>query len=498
MSQFSKTLKSFVGTSNLSIQALSKNSGVDRSFIHHILTGKRIPSDRAVLENIMRALALTPSQADEIRSLYNMEKIGENLFKRNALIKELLENLVGFDTTPPHIPSYYKHDFTHYPAATMLTGTLHINTVVKAVLEEESSKSQGFVKLIIQPDYKFLNDILLTLGNSGSPLQIEHVFCLQSDLKEDSENLYNIEAFQAVLPLLLSCPHYESYVYYDNIDSKFNSTTLFPYLIITSDIVIALTADYQNAALYIDEEFYDVYSDLFNNVLRRSSALAKKIIDPMDFYMQYSVYESGASERKEGLTFTSSLFSQPRLEYFLTDDILKRYIIDFPRKDEILKLMINRNHYYDEKLRSGYECTSYFTTEGLDAFWNTGLIAEIPAQFYHPLDKEDCLILLKKLYDSILHKSYKACIINTRKLRISEKFIISAMNEVNVFLMYKHPTNGTFHLEINEPSISMSFYQFLTLLGDSDMIYTEEETKRILLQKIDEYENELCKRKREA
>lgn len=53
MSQFSKTLKKYVSSSNISMQALSKNSGVDRSFIHHILTGNRIPADKAVLENIM-------------------------------------------------------------------------------------------------------------------------------------------------------------------------------------------------------------------------------------------------------------------------------------------------------------------------------------------------------------------------------------------------------------------------------------------------------------
>ncbi len=491
MSQFSKALKNYVSMSNLSIQSLSKNSGVDRSFIHHILTGKRIPSDKAVLENIMRALALTPSQADEIRHLYNIEKMGDNLYKRNMLIKDLLENLVGFDTTPPYIPTYYKHDFTHYPAATMLTGTLHINTVLKAVLEEESSKSHGFVKLIIQPDYKFLNDLLLTLGNGGNRLQIEHIFCLQKDLKEDSENLYNITAFQSVLPLLLSCPHYESFVYYDNIDSKFNATALFPYLILTSDIVIGLSSDYQNAALYIDEDFYDVYSELFHNVLRKSSALAKKIIDPMDFYMQYSIYELGPNDKKDGLPFTSSLFSQPRLEYFLTNELLNKYLIDFPMKNELLSVMVNRNDLYREKFQTGYVYTSFFTAEGLDSFWNTGRITEIPDEFYKPIDKEDCLTLLKILHDRILNKSYKASIVNTHKLHISEKFIISAINKVNVFLMYKHPTKGMFHLEINEPSISMSFYNFLTLISDSDYIYTEEETQNILFTKIKEYENEL-------
>lgn len=316
MSQFSTTLKKFVSKTNTSIQSLSRTSGVDRSFIHHILTGKRIPADKEVLENIMRALTLTPAQADELRHLYFIERIGEKQYSHNMLIKGLLENLVGFDSYSPQIPTTYKHDFTDYPAATMLTGSININIIIKAVLEEESSKEHGFVKLLTQPDYKFLMDILLAIGNSDTNLKIEHTFCLQKDLKDGSDDLYNLTAFQSVLPLILSCTNYNAYTYYDNIESKFDTTAVFPYLIITSDIIIGVSHNYQYAALYIDEDFYNAYTNIYENIFRKCSPFAKKVSDPIDYYMQYSTLEQIMSDDRDNLAFTSSLFPQPCLVFF--------------------------------------------------------------------------------------------------------------------------------------------------------------------------------------
>jgi len=498
MSQFSTVLKKYVSKSDISIQTLSKTSGVDRSFIHHILTGKRIPADKEVLENIMRALTLVPAQADELRNLYFIERIGKDLYQRNLLIKNMLENLVGFDSSPPMIPTSYNHDFTAYPAATMLKGALNINTVLKAVLEEESSKENGYVKLLIQPDYQFLMDLLLTIGNSDTSLKIEHIFCLQKDTKEESDTLDNLTSFQSVLPLLLSCPHYEAYTYYDNIDSKFDTTSVFPYIIITSYIVIGISHNYQHAALYIDEGFHQVYHEIYSNIFRRCSPLAKKAIDPLEYYTQYSILNQVMSDGKNDLSFTSSLFAQPRLIFFLTNDYLNKYILDLPIKNEVKALLSKQSNLYYEKLKNGYEYTSFFTIEGLDAFWNTGRITEIPDEFYAPIKKEDCLNLLKKLYESISKTSYKACIINTSKLRITDKLVITAINETITFFMYIHPVKGMFHLALNEPGISASIFQFLTLLKESDFIYSEEETQKILLSKIEEFENELKERKREA
>lgn len=72
------------------------------------------------------------------------------------------------------------------------------------------------------------------------------------------------------------------------------------------------------------------------------------------------------------------------------------------------------------------------------------------------------------------------------------------MNEVNILFMYKHPTKGMFHIEINEPCISMSVFNYLLLLSESGYIYTQDETQKILLAKIEKYENELLYKKGEA
>lgn len=492
MSQLSKILKNHVSRLDISIQALSKSSGVDRSFIHHILTGKRIPADKDVLENIMKALTLTPTQSEELRRLYYIERIGECIFRRNVLVKNLLESLVGLDTTLPPIKSSYQHDFTSFPQSSAFSGTQNINTVIKAVLEEESTRANGYVKLIVQPEYRFLMDLLLTIGNMDSLLKIEHVFCLQKDIREKNENTYNLKALQAVMPLLLSCCCYEAYIYYDNIDSSLNVTSVFPYIIITSDKVIGISYDLQHATLFLDHSFHEVYSQVYQRIFRSCSPLTSRILDPMDFYMQHSVLELGVNDPKGGNSFTYSLFAQPCLVFFVNRELLNKYVVDFPQKEEVIDLMLKRSTYYCQKLLEGYEYTTFFTSEGLDSFWNTGRITEIPDEFYHPIDKEDCLALLKILYDSILHTSYNACILNPYKLRITDRLVISAVDESSIFFMYVHPTRGMFHFVFHEPSISMSIFNFLNFLKESELVFNRDETLAILHSKIKEYENELA------
>lgn len=167
-------------------------------------------------------------------------------------------------------------------------------------------------------------------------------------------------------------------------------------------------------------------------------------------------------------------------------------------KNEMIDMMLKRSNRYYEKLTNGYEYTSFFTIEGLDSFWKTGRITEIPEEFYTPIEKEDCLLLLKKLYDTIEQTSYTACLINTKKLKITERLVISAISETIIFLLYIHPVKGMFHVALNETSISASIFQFLTLLKESEFIYSEEETQKILLSKIEEFEKELKELKREA
>ena len=75
MSVFSEKLQEYIQKSNMKIAALSKLSGVERSFIQKMLTGERIPGDPAVLQQLSEVLMLTPSQHRILSEAYALSLI---------------------------------------------------------------------------------------------------------------------------------------------------------------------------------------------------------------------------------------------------------------------------------------------------------------------------------------------------------------------------------------------------------------------------------------
>ncbi|MDF2544862.1 MAG: hypothetical protein K0S47_4580 [Herbinix sp.] len=490
MSNFSQTLKNFVSNQEITIQTLSKISGVDRSFIQHILAGKRIPADITVLEKIMKALMLTPSQEQKLRHLYNVDRLGEDNYNRHLSVKDMIENIDSIkDSNSFNVNVNYNHDFSNFQSVNVLSGISEINYMLKAIIEVESTKKDGYVKLLIQPEHSFLLELLLSIGKNSS-LHMEHIFCLNKEVSVNSDNYQNLKYVKNVMPLLLSEADYNVFIYYDDLDVKFNNTSLFPYFIITSDKVIAISPNLNYALFYMTADVHQLYKKLYNDMYHLSIPLVEKVYDPLDYLNKYHQLEFKNQESKNSNLATYSFLAQPCFMYFTNREQLNKYMYDFPQKDEVVSLMAKRSESYYQLLLKGHMFTSYFNEEGLDSFWSTGRISEVPDSFYDPITKDDCMKLLEVLYKNILETPYQAIAVDPDKLKISPYLSITAFNESMIFFMYIHPVKGPFHLVIQEKSIAYSVHSFLEYLKDSQLAYSRESTLDLLKRKIQQYKLE--------
>ncbi len=491
MSNFSQTLKNFVSNQGITIQALSKISGVDRSFIQHILSGKRIPADITVLEKIMKALMLTPSQEQKLRHSYYVDRLGEDNYNRHLSVKDMIENIDTIkDSNSFTVNVNYKHDFSDFQPVNVLHGINDINYMLKAIIEAESTKKNGYAKLLIQPEHSFLLELLLTIGKNSS-LHMEHIFCLNKEVSVNSDNYQNLKYVKNVMPLLLSEADYNVFIYYDDLDVKFNNTSLFPYFIITSDKVIAISPNLNYALFYMTADVHQLYKTLYNDIYHLSIPLVEKVQDPLDYFNKYYQLELNKQESKNPNLATYSFLAQPCFMYFTNREQLSKYIYDFPQKDMVVSLMAKRSESYYQLLLNGHMFTSYFNEEGLDSFWSTGRISEAPDSFYSPITKEDCMKLLEDLYKNILETPYQAIAVDPDKLKISPYLSITAFNESMIFFMYIHPVKGPFNLIIQEQSIAYSFHSFLEYLKDSQLAFSKDKTLDLLKRKIQQYKLEL-------
>ncbi|MGF7145663.1 hypothetical protein HNQ56_004106 [Anaerotaenia torta] len=492
MSEFSKTLKKHISEQNIPIHFLSKSSGMERTSLQHMLTGKYVPANVEAVEKVINAMTLSPMQREELLHLYHIARIGEDVYRRHQYIKTILESVNTLNQ--PAVPIYntsYNHVFPFSSAANAITGIHNVNSVIKAVLEAECSANSGFIKFIIQPEYSFLLDLLLTIGNGNPALPIEHVFCMHQDTDAAPDQLYNLQCLKQIFPLMLSGCNYNPAVYYDNVDSHINNTSVFPYLILTSDKVVCISYDLSYATLYLDPAVHSLYQTQFTHLQHLCRAIVTKIEDPMSLFLQLADYEQ-KNLKRNAPSFAYSLFTQPCFLYCADRYLYDKYMYPMPGKNEIVDLYAARSTLYFDAIKNGYVYTSYFTLEGLDEFWRTGRINELPDDFYSPLEPDDRLLLIERIIDLAAGSPFQTIAINLDQMDVPSNFIMSALVENMLIFFYVHPQKGFMHFVFNELSIIKSFSSFISYLKNSEMVIPAEETLQLLREKLRQYQQELA------
>lgn len=482
MSIFSIALQNHIEHLGIKIYTLAKLSGVDRSHIHKMIKGQRIPADKNTLNKLIEAMRLTPYQADELKKLYMITRIGEPVYLRHMLVKNLLENMGKLPSKiSQSIKTKYLHDFDSSTKSEVAYGTYDINCILKAVIELESAKPNGHIKIIAQSEHSFLMEILISVGINNVDLTITHVMRMQKNNIEDSENRYNLECISNIAPLIVSGCQYNPYCYYGNVKDITNTTSIMPYMIITSDSVVTLSHDLNYAALFHSCDFIKIYSSIYDDILNISKPMLTKYTTPMQLFKYYMEQES------KGIFYKYSFFSEPCIMNFITESILDKYIVpDLPNREEILKLYLTRINTYRELYKNGHCFTSFFTEEGINQFVATGRVTDIPAEYYFPIEKNDRNYMIKIMYEYALQSSYNPIIIDTSKFKVPKNLVIVGLNEITTLMIYMHPVYGAIALILNEQSVAYSIYSFFQYLKDSDLVLSKEKTHDIITNILNE------------
>lgn len=80
MSKFSDQLSQAIKLSGKSKNQIIEESKINRSSFFQFLNGKRMPT-KEHLAAILAALQLTPGEEEQLRKLYEIAEIGENIYE---------------------------------------------------------------------------------------------------------------------------------------------------------------------------------------------------------------------------------------------------------------------------------------------------------------------------------------------------------------------------------------------------------------------------------
>ena len=117
MSDFSSKCREYLTDTGETVYQLASSSGLDRTTLQRMLTGKRLPSIDFIRQ-FCDSIRINPSQRLELMELYKIEKIGKEVYYNRKYIQELLRVTSSQQTISPsgfqRLPSlpFYRGDFS--------------------------------------------------------------------------------------------------------------------------------------------------------------------------------------------------------------------------------------------------------------------------------------------------------------------------------------------------------------------------------------------------
>lgn len=483
MSKFSDKLKLLIEESGIKIYQLAKNSELDRTTIQRSITGERLPSLNFV-KKLSDYLRLSPAERIELFELYSISKIGEKVYEERKYIKGIIERIATIHTAKDNISNSQKSiSFIGKinEDSAVFTGQYIVNSIIREVLEDEVvNNSSPEIDISVPFSYSFLFDLLYQFYlNENGKITIKNIIRLNKNSHAFQNSNHNLEILSHVMPFAFSAGNgYQPYYYYDNFDSYNDIALLMPYYIITSRRLITISANFTTAILYNNESIVNTYKDNFKIAITKSKPLIAQHFSCDDILSAYL-------ESHKSLGVISHVIEpQPCFAWYYTKDLIRAHLRqDLENREELLKLLYD---FYENGRDYNIRPMSIFSIEGLSSFADTGILADLPTQFAIPFTIEERIMLLSKLKNDIAKDVYQVYATNSSKFIIPLSTI--QLYNTNRLEFFATNNNGVISSScIEEKTIVEAFYGFFESLPDSDLVYSKEETIKIIDSFIEKY-----------
>lgn len=472
---FSEYLRELLQAKHLTISALSRLSGVERTALSKALTGQRVlPYD--ALDLLIYHLRLTPKEEQQLRLYYDMQFEKEGVRQAREVVSELFSDLanLNFSMLPFEETRLLLSLDEYTKGNTIFSGPTNVRHLLRVVLTEEVTRPGARVEMTVPPSACFFNDeILYSYIISKTAADVTQIITFDPSGSAEDVNLHNLDCFRRVLPAcLLSKQKYHPYYYFDHtVTARY--TDPFPYFMVTQGCVVCLSEDGSQAMLLTEKEQIAYCHRHFQNLLKRCRSLVRCTFDPLE-----AIASHDACIDPDGIYVAAD---QPCLGQFYTDDLVERSLRkDVPGYDMLSRAVKD----WFATLRRTERCCTLFTKSGLTRFMETGLVDDFPEDIVSPFPVEERRELLRKLAADI--RSGKI----TGRLMEEGAFpdylsMTTTNSSVGLFTTERFPRREGFcSIQIQEPNLCRAFHDWLTHLPNSTKALSVEETVQALEEMI--------------
>lgn len=481
MSVYSELLHKYIEERNVKIVKLIEYCGLDRSSMYKIINGKRKVTNVEIARKIANYMQLSPKECELYYEAYYRSTMGEEEYEQKQQIEEFIYNFNHIYRNASVYLEKKEMEIEPLNDATihMLEGKTEINQHLRMILEKAAQNRKTTIQIVAQYDNRYLQEILLHIGSDAPDMKIQHILCFQ---KQGEHTKENIELLKHSIPFYGCECQYEPYYYYDEINSHFYNMNLFCNVVICDEGVLCYTSDYRYGQLLRDKDCIQTYKQLFEQYRAQTYPLFVKMESALQQYMLVG------KEMLNGFNQVRAhaLQAEPCIVPFVSDMILRKQVKEsLPQREEIIALFRDFIKEERELFAIGNACCT-FTVQGVEQFILSGVIEEIPQEFYNPLPQKECIELVKKMLP-YFEKGY---------YRLLKNQLAQMSNNLHIFVS---PTNGHFlfsknnkemiFVRMNEVGMIEQFLSFMEDLNEELALYSPSEAVSKINALIEKYEN---------
>lgn len=452
MSELQENLRELIKESELTIYALATKSGIERSYLSKILSGKRkmsfdnfISIVDAVCENEESRAKLIDSYISE---MFSRERF-ETYF--NHLTNDITKQAPKVRTTVTEIPD----------GLTCINSQLEILSFANYLLSDKNETTRIYTNFPVTS--------LLSVA-------CERENCDYRCIVNPALNEKTVSIFDLIRLNLICCTSY-----IDDGSSARSKNTLFPYVIITDNYVLFSAKDLKSGYCVKNSELADLYAKEFSGLCKRMKVNSQIHDDILNVKEPISKY---LFKRQTHRIVNNSLSVVP---FMTRNDWEELARPDLPDRG----YLINTTYEYYHEFFDSIETHIFLAPlSGLINFCETGIVSEMPPEYSTPLSVKTRIALLERIIEYIKYhpEKYKLNFFKTTTIDASEPVfsIESAFDpkadcKTTLITMSADKTKKTYfmgnYIFLSTDKDAVTEYNtFFDLLRVSDKVMTRDET----------------------
>lgn len=467
MSDFSEKCRQYIEDTGTNIYQLSKISGLDRTSLQRMVTGKRLPGPEFVSQFCLY-LRINPNQKQELMELYELERVGKSTYYTRKYIQNILEHLSAPDFS---VRSYF-------PAVSLKHQiSLSFATVedIQLFLEQILSASEQPPSLLTNfpPNCISFFRILLHLSEKHKKkIDLKHLFYLCQNPEKSDDISTTLELLQSTLAFALTHYPYHPFFYYGKKSHIDTGALLYPYYLVAENSVLLLSGDLSSSILLDDANIVQKY--------RREAQLQFQSASPflfthrrpeeiLQFYQGLVLSKQVSSRILEAQPCVFSMLYDPSV--LSSSPEITAAIDPLAMKEE-----------FDCHFPAPQTFHNFFTEKGLEQFCRTGhfsgpyscISAEFPPE------------VRRKMLEYFLNTSFETgnyTMLKSTPL-LADRAYYEAFSDYSIFLCFLDRQNRFLGFYISESYIGQIFFDYFSSLESSSIAYSPEEARQIIREHI--------------